>query len=199
MLIGGLEHTDIVAGWSVLEIVRRNPKSLTVQFGGKKGRKIRDNYLAMTIDSIMPDGRTVTRPILADLEADARSYTFTESRGLLFSTSFAQPAITLLEKATFEDMQANGLVQGNASFAGHSLGEYGVLSAMAEFMDFNSLMSVVFYRGLAMQSTMDRDENGRTEFSMVAANPSRVGKCKNISFARNTMLAVLHVQTQWQR
>lgn len=157
--------------------MRNNPKVLTIHFRGKRGRKIRDSYLAMTTESTLPDGSTITKPILKELTSQSTSYTFAESRGLIFSTQFAQPAITLLEKATFEDMQAKGLVQEGASFAGHSLGEYGALSAFAEFMPFELLINVVFYRGLAMQVAMERDEHGLTDFSMVAVNPSRVGKC----------------------
>ena len=170
-----LKHKQL--GWSILEIVRNNPKVLTIHFRGKRGRKIRDNYLAMTIESTLPDGSKITEPILKELTCQSTSYTFAESRGLISSTQFAQPAITLLEKATFEDMRAKGLFQEGAAFAGHSLGEYGALSAIAEFMPFEKLMSVVFYRGLTMQVALKRDEHGQTDFSMVAVNPSRVGKC----------------------
>ncbi|KAH7063090.1 putative fatty acid synthase subunit beta [Macrophomina phaseolina] len=151
-------------GFSILDIVRTNPTTLTVQFGGPRGRRIRANYLALTIE----------RP-----DPDSPSYTFHEPRGLLFSTQFAQPAILLQELATFEDMRANGLVQEGALFAGHSLGEYGALAAMARFLDARTLIKVVFYRGLTMQVAMERDAFGRTEYGMAAANPGRVGKWFN--------------------
>jgi fatty acid synthase subunit beta len=77
-------------------------------------------------------------------------FTFRESRELLYSTQFAQPALTLLEKATFEDMRAKRLIQDDDIFAGHSLGEYSILSAFTEFMPFESFMDVVFYNGLAI-------------------------------------------------
>lgn len=97
---------------------------------------------------------------------------------MLFSTQFAQPAILILQKATFEDMRANGLIQDDATFAGHSLGEYGSLSAFSGFLSIHDLMDVVFYRGLSMQVSMDRNEHGQTGYSMAAANPKRVGKGK---------------------
>lgn len=172
------DHT----GWSILDIVRTNPKSLTISFGGPKGHRIRDNYLAMTIEKVLPDGTTVTEPMLKDLTPDSSSYTFYEPRGLLFSTQFAQPAILLQEMATFLDMRARGLVQEGAPFAGHSLGEYGALAAMADFLPVETLVRVIFYRGLTMQVAMERDEFGRTEYGMAAANPGRVGRCK-CSFA----------------
>ncbi|THC93903.1 hypothetical protein EYZ11_006621 [Aspergillus tanneri] len=167
-------------GFSILQIVKENPKELTIHFGGDRGRRIRERYQAMRINSINPhQGETRSKPVLPNLTSTTRSYTFKAPRGLIYSTQFAQPAITILEKAVFEDMRARGLIQADAPFAGHSLGEYGALAALAEFMPFPSLMDVVFYRGLAMQTVMERDEAGSTEYSMVAVNPTRVGQMVN--------------------
>ena len=131
----------------------------------------------MSVEATLPDGSTVTEPLLKALDHQSTSYTFTDAEGLIYSTQFAQPAITILEKASFEDMRAKGLVQEGGAFAGHSLGEYGALSAVADFIPFKTLMGVCFYRGLAMQAAMERDRLGRTEYSMVAISPVRVGKC----------------------
>jgi fatty acid synthase subunit beta len=158
--------------------VRSDPKKLTVHFGGTRGRKIRDNYLAMTTEKVLDDGTTVEEPIIKGLTPNSPSYTFQDERGLLYSTQFVQPALTLMEMAALEDMRSKGLVQENAVFAGHSLGEYSALGSLANFMPLESLLSLVFYRGLAMQVAMKRDEKGHTEFSMVAVNPSRVGRGK---------------------
>ncbi|RAL03098.1 putative fatty acid synthase subunit beta [Aspergillus ibericus CBS 121593] len=162
-------------GFSILQIVQDNPKELTVHFGGPHGRRIRQRYQDMRVDSVSPDGQLISKPVLPGLTSTTRSHTFREPRGLIYSTQFAQPAITILEKAMFEDMRARGLIQDGAPFAGHSLGEYGALAAIAEFMPFPSFMDVVFYRGLAMQLAMERDEAGTTDYSMVAVNPRRVG------------------------
>jgi fatty acid synthase subunit beta len=134
--------------------------------------------MAMTIDSYRPDGSVVKEPIIKDLTSESISYTFSDPRGLLFSTQFAQPIIVLLEQAAMADLKDRGIIQEGASFAGHSLGEYGALSAFAEFMRFEDLLQVVFYRGLAMQIAIERDDQGRTNFSMAAVNPIRVGECK---------------------
>ncbi|KAJ5998172.1 beta subunit of fatty acid synthase [Penicillium canescens] len=163
-------------GWSVLELVRSNPKLLTVYFRGQRGRQLRSNYMAMTIDSYRPDGSVFKEPIIKDLTSESISYTFSDPRGLLFSTQFAQPIIVLLEQAAMADLKDRGIIQEGASFAGHSLGEYGALSAFAEFMRFEDLLQVVFYRGLAMQIAIERDDQGRTNFSMAAVNPIRVGE-----------------------
>lgn len=134
----------------------------------------------MQVETVLPDGRTTTKPILPGLNSTTRSFTFSEPRGLLFSTQFAQCAILVQQKASFEDLRAKGFIQSGATYAGHSLGEYGSLSAFSGFLSMNDLMDVVFYRGLSMQLAMDREEDGGTGYSMVAANPKRVGKGKDL-------------------
>ncbi|OCL12674.1 putative fatty acid synthase beta subunit [Glonium stellatum] len=169
-------HIRETYGWSIIDIVKNNPKSLTVYFGGKNGRRIRDAYLAMKIEVSHSDGTRSIEPILKDLDPEADSYTFTGPNGLLFSTQFAQPALTVMEKATFADLQSKGFVQSGAQYAGHSLGEYSALASLSDFMTIESLVSVSFYRGLTMQASMERDDDGRTDYSMVAVNPSKVMK-----------------------
>jgi fatty acid synthase subunit beta len=173
-----LTNVSCYVGWSVLDLVRNNPKSLTVYFRGQRGRQIRSNYMGMTIDTYGSDGSVIKDPIIKDLTMESKSYTFSDPRGLLFSTQFAQPIIVLLEQAAMADLKHRRVIQEGALFAGHSLGEYGALSAFAEFMRFEDLLQVVFYRGLAMQVAIERDDQGHTDFSMVAVNPARVGKCK---------------------
>jgi fatty acid synthase subunit beta len=46
-------------------------------------------------------------------------------------------------------------------------------------MPIESLVSVVFYRGLTMQVAVERDEAGRSNYSMCAVNPSRISKTFN--------------------
>jgi malonyl CoA-acyl carrier protein transacylase len=46
---------------------------------------------------------------------------------LTLAKRFAQIALTMMEKAAFEDMKAKGLVQENCAFGGHSLGECELL------------------------------------------------------------------------
>lgn len=81
-----------------------------------------------------------------------------------------------MEKASFEDMNAKGLVPRDSTFAGHSLGEYSALAALADVLPIESLVSVVFYRGLTMQVAVERDAQGRSNYSMCAVNPSRISK-----------------------
>ena len=156
--------------------MHNDPKTLTVHFGGTRGRKIRENYLAMTVATTMSDGSVIDQPIVKGMSSKSASYTFHDPRGLLYSTQFAQPALVLMEMAAFKNLRSKGVVQESAPYAGHSLGEYSALGALAEIMPMESMLSLVFYRGLAMQVSMTRDDHGRTEFSMVAVNPSRVNK-----------------------
>nr|OQO17070.1 Fatty acid synthase subunit beta [Rachicladosporium sp. CCFEE 5018] len=111
-----------------------------------------------------------------------------------------------MEKAAFEDMRAKGVVQPDSSFAGHSLGEYSALAALAEVMPIESLVSVVFYRGLTMQVAVERDAAGRSNYSMCAVNPSRISKTfteqalqyvvENISETTTWLLEIVNLNIQ---
>lgn len=166
-----------MTGWSVLDIVRNNPKSITVHFGGKRGRKIRQNYLSITTETVLPDNTRIETPALPGLTSRSTSYTFTDPKGLLYSTQFAQPAILLFEVAVIADLRSKGYVSPDALYAGHSLGEYGALSALSQSIPMGALAELSFYRGLMMQACVARGEQGAA-YGMTAVNPKRVGKCK---------------------
>lgn len=166
-------------GFEITNIVKNNPKELTIHFGGPRGKSIRTNYMNMTFESVAADGTIRSEKMFKEINEDTTSYTYRSPTGLLSATQFTQPALTLMEKASFEDMRAKGLVQRDSSFAGHSLGEYSALAALAEVMPIESLVSVVFYRGLTMQVAVERDEQGRSNYGMCAVNPSRISKTFN--------------------
>jgi len=135
--------------------------------------------MSMTFETVGSDGSTKSEKIFKEIGENTTSYTYRSPTGLLSATQFTQPALTLMEKASFEDMRSRGLVQRDSVFAGHSLGEYSALAALAEVMPIESLVSVVFYRGLTMQVAVERDAEGRSNYSMCAVNPSRVSKTFN--------------------
>jgi fatty acid synthase subunit alpha, fungi type len=87
-----------------------------------------------------------------------------------------QIALVITSRAAFEDMRLKGLVQPGAAFAGHSLGEFSALAAVADILPNSSLVDIVFYRGPTMQHAVERDEQGRSNYAVCAVNPSRVGK-----------------------
>ncbi|KAH9885879.1 fatty acid synthase beta subunit [Xylariomycetidae sp. FL2044] len=171
------KHLRDSFGFSILDIVRRNPTELTIYFGGSRGRVIRQNYMAMTCQSLEPaaDGGIKLEKIFKGITDDTSSYTFRSPTGLLSATQFTQPALTLMQMAVFEDLRAQGVIKEDSAFAGHSLGEYSALSSIAKVMPVETLVSVVFYRGLTMQVAVERDAAGASNYSMVAVDPSRVG------------------------
>ncbi|KAK4993115.1 beta subunit of fatty acid synthetase [Elasticomyces elasticus] len=166
-------------GFAITNIVKNNPRELTIHFGGPRGKAIRQNYMSMTFETVGSDGSTKSEKIFKEINEHTTSYTYRSPTGLLSATQFTQPALTLMEKASFEDMRTKGLVQRDSTFAGHSLGEYSALAALAEVMPIESLVSIVFYRGLTMQVAVERDESGRSNYSMCAVNPSRISKTFN--------------------
>lgn len=166
-------------GFSILDIVKNNPNELTIHFGGAKGRKIRENYISMMFETIGEDGEIKSEKIFKDIDYTTTSYTFVSPTGLLSATQFTQPALTLMEKASYEDIKSKGLVPSDVMFAGHSLGEYSALSSLANVMPIESLVDVVFYRGMTMQVAVPRDELGRSNYGMCAVNPTRVNPTFN--------------------
>ncbi|SGZ13233.1 BQ5605_C028g10557 [Microbotryum silenes-dioicae] len=169
-------HLGEVYGFSILEIVRTNPKEKTVHFGGLKGQATRQKYMEMTYTTTDAEGNVKTLPLFGDIDLRTSRYTFSSPTGLLYATQFAQIALVVTEKAAFEDMRARGLVQGDCLFAGHSLGEYSALASIADILPVSALVDVVFYRGITMQRAVERDEQNRSSYGMCAVNPSRIGK-----------------------
>ena len=196
-------------GFEITNIVKNNPKELTIHFGGPRGKAIRANYMNMTFESVAADGTIRSEKMFKEINEDTTSYTYRSPTGLLSATQFTQPALTLMEKASFEDMRAKGLVQRDSSFAGHSLGEYSALAALAEVMPIESLVSVVFYRGLTMQVAVERDEQGRSNYGMCAVNPSRISKtfneqalqyvCENIMETTGWLLEIVNLNVHNQQ
>ncbi|KAG0684342.1 beta subunit of fatty acid synthetase [Pichia californica] len=190
------KHLVETYGFSILDIVKNNPNELTVHFGGPKGRTIRENYISMMFETIDADGSLKSEKIFKEIDENTAEFTFRSPSGLLSATQFTQPALTLMEKAAFEDMKSKGLVPAESMFAGHSLGEYSALSSLADVMPIESLVDVVFYRGMTMQVAVPRDSLGRSNYGMCAVNPSRISSTFNDAALR---FVVDHIskQTGW--
>lgn len=152
--------------------------------------------MSMTFETVGADGSIKSEKMFKEVDERTTSYTYRSPTGLLSATQFTQPALTLMEKASFEDMRSKGLVQRDSSFAGHSLGEYSALAALADVMPIESLVSVVFYRGLTMQVAVERDASGRSNYSMCAVNPSRISKTFNEE-ALQYVVANIAEETSW--
>ena len=140
---GADAHLLAVYGFSIVEIVKDNPKEKTIHFGGIKGQAIHQRYMDR-------DGHFKTL-LFADIDVRTPKYTFSHPNGLLFATQFAQIALVVTEKAAFEDMRMKGFVQKDCAFAGHSLGEYSALASITDILSISALVDVVFYRGITIQ------------------------------------------------
>ncbi|KAK0543649.1 hypothetical protein OC845_006016 [Tilletia horrida] len=167
-------HLRETMGIGLLEIVNKNPISKTVYFGGVKGHAIRERYMSMAYDAIDEQGKAVNLPLFPEITNQSQSYTFQSPKGLLYATQFSQISICMVELSAFRDMQERGLIPEDAAFAGHSLGEYAALASMAGVLQVKDLVDVVLYRGLTMQRAVQRDEEGRSNYGMMACNPSRI-------------------------
>ncbi|KAJ2840402.1 fatty acid synthase alpha subunit Lsd1, partial [Coemansia erecta] len=99
---------------------------------------------------------------------------------------FTQVALVIFSIASVADMQSKQLIQKEAVFAGHSLGEYCDLATLTDIFTLEDVIDIVFYRGLVMQSAVGHDYLGNSQYGMVAVNPSRVG-----SWFSETELAVV--------
>ena len=119
--------------------------------------------------------------VLKHIDEHSIKYVFQHSDGLLFSTVFAQPALTVTGHAQYQHLRSKGLIAENALFAGHSLGEYTAVSAIGQVLPFEQLLTVTFLRALIMNSAVIRDAQGRSQFGMMAVNPSRISSAIDTS------------------
>lgn len=53
-------------------------------------------------------------------------------------------------------------------------------------------MTLVFYRGLKMQNALQRDFEGKTDYSMVAVDPSRISKGE-LPATLSSLFRVVHI------
>ncbi|KAF7311388.1 Fatty acid synthase [Mycena kentingensis (nom. inval.)] len=190
---GADAHLLAVYGFSIVEIVKDNPKQKTIHFGGIKGQAIRRRYMDMTYDTMDKDGNVKTLPLFSDIDVRTPKYTFSHPQGLLFATQFAQIALVVVtEKAAFEDMRMKGYVQKDCATSSRS-----------------PLVDVVFYRGITMQRAVERDAQNRSNYAMCAVNPSRISKTfmdaalrevvDSISTLTGTLLEIVNYNVEGQQ
>ncbi|KAJ2691389.1 fatty acid synthase alpha subunit Lsd1 [Coemansia spiralis] len=167
------QHMVARYGISLLKIVRTNPTELTVHFGGRKGKAIRHNYMSLT--RMCSGDKSAAVPLFPEITLRSSSYTHQSPTGLLNSTQFTQVALFMFALAAVADMRAKSLLQKGAVFAGHSLGEYAALSSISGMFTLEDVLEIGFFRGMLMQSSVERDTQGRSGYGMVAVDPSRLG------------------------
>lgn len=95
--------------------------------------------------------------------------------GVLHLTQFTQVAMATLGVAQIAELREAGAFVDGAMLAGHSVGEYNALSAVAGVLPLEAVLEVVFQRGSAMHQLVPRDTQGRSNYRMAAIRPSQMG------------------------
>ncbi len=108
-------------GFKITDIVKNDPKTLTVYFRGPKGRAIQRNYMDLVYESTDACGNPVQKPLFPSIHENTESYTYHSDLGLLSAAQFTQPAIIIMEMAIVADLRARQLISPTSAFAGHSL------------------------------------------------------------------------------
>ncbi|WP_186630080.1 type I polyketide synthase [Rhodococcus sp. BP22] len=95
--------------------------------------------------------------------------------GVIHLTQFTQVAMAVLGVAQVAEMREAGVFVENSILAGHSVGEYNALAAVAGVLPLEAVLEVVFQRGSAMHALVPRDASGRSDYRMAAIRPSQMG------------------------
>ena len=100
---------------------------------------------------------------------------FYHPNGVLFLTQFTQVAMATLGVAQVAEMREASALNQRALFAGHSVGEYNALAAYAQVLSLESVVEIVYRRGLTMHRLVDRDEHGNSNYGLAALRPNKMG------------------------
>ncbi|WP_040819999.1 type I polyketide synthase [Nocardia jiangxiensis] len=105
----------------------------------------------------------------------ARGVEYRHPQGVLHLTQFTQVAMATLGVAQVAELREAGAFVEGAMLAGHSVGEYNALAAVAGVLPLEAVLEVVFQRGSAMHELVPRDDQGRSDYRMAAIRPSQIG------------------------
>jgi len=105
----------------------------------------------------------------------ARGVEYRHPQGVLHLTQFTQVAMAVLGVAQVAELREAGAFVEGAMLAGHSVGEYNALAAVAGVLPLEAVLEVVFQRGSAMHELVPRDAKGRSDYRMAAIRPSQIG------------------------
>jgi fatty acid synthase len=96
---------------------------------------------------------------------------FRHPEGVLHLTRFTQVAMAVLATAQVAELRDAGLLGTDVVFAGHSIGEYNALCALAEVLPLEAVVDIVYERGATMESLVPRDAEGQSPYAMAAVRP----------------------------
>ncbi|QXQ15692.1 DUF1729 domain-containing protein [Skermania piniformis] len=105
----------------------------------------------------------------------ARGVEYRHPDGVLHLTQFTQVAMATLGVAQVAELREAGVFVEDALLAGHSVGEYNALAAVARVLPLEAVLEVVFQRGSAMHQLVPRDAHGRSDYRLAAIRPSQFG------------------------
>ena len=95
--------------------------------------------------------------------------------GVLFLTQFTQVAMATLAVAQVAELRESGVFVEDAVTCGHSVGEYNALAAVTGTLPLESLLEIVFRRGMSMHALVPRDAQGRSNYRLAAIRPAQAG------------------------
>ncbi len=96
-------------------------------------------------------------------------------KGVLHLTQFTQVAMAVLARAQVAELRASGVLVPGAITAGHSVGEYNAISAIADVLSLEAVVEAVWQRGLTMHTFVPRDEHGASAYGMGVIRPDQAG------------------------
>ncbi|MFC9790254.1 fatty acid synthase subunit beta domain-containing protein [Rhodococcus sp. NPDC127528] len=153
--------------------IQRPGMGLDARARSKAAREIWDRAdkhtreaLGFSILAIVRDNPTVVK---------ARGVTHKHPDGVLHLTQFTQVAMAVLGVAQVAELREAGAFVEGSYLAGHSVGEYNALAAVAGVLPLEAVLEVVFQRGSAMHELVPRDAQGRSDYRMAAIRPSQIG------------------------